>query len=917
MFTPNSPVQESAALLTTKLNFPRLRPTLVLRPRLLNHLNQGLDRLLTLVIAPAGSGKTTLVSEWLQQLSQPAAWLSLDEDDNDLARFLSYFVVALRQIDPHIGQQIESWPQSGSTFSPEPLLTAVVNDMAASSADFGLVLDDYHLIQAQPVHQAVAFLLDHPPPRLHLLITSRTEPPLPLARLRAHSQLVELNGAELRFTTAEAATFLNQVMGLGLSAPDIATLAARTEGWITGLQLAALSLQDCADIPGFITTFSGSHRYILDYLAAEVLQQQPAPLQHFLLQTSILDRLTAPLCNAVTGQPDGQTMLTRLEQANLFIIPLDDERRWYRYHHLFADFLRERLQHEVGGAGVAPLHRRAAAWYEQHGLVTEAMGHALAVADVDRAARLVEQRSRTLLRRSELRMVQNWLRQLPEESILARPRLSLFQAWAMIFTGQLDKLAALLQQSKAVAGSEAADRAESVEPEPPIPGELTAIEATIAYFRRDYRRAIELYRQALAQLPAENLFLRSAIAFSLATACNLSGDLSGAGRAFAQGRDLSQASGNPELALIADANQAQLYLEQGQLHQAAEIYREALHFSAGYDHLDLTARLQIGLAEVLYEWNDLPAASDYAGQGLANGEQGGEPVNLIAGHLILARLKSAQRDQQAAWSSVRQAGQAARHNNLPSWQVRLVAGRVQLWLRQSELQQASHEQQQMWFSPAELAFDDSAGYPAELHRLLRISQARVQLAQARSKDAAGADQLGQVIKLLVELHQELENSGRIGPWLEVLVLQALAYQLQAEVELAATKLRQALELAEPAGYVRLFLDEGEPMFSLLRQMAAAGPTTTYLDRLLAAFSAEKSISPPSPFIRPPLIEPLSERELEILRLIAAGLSNRQIADALILTVGTVKWHLNNIYGKLGVGSRTQAVAEARARRFID
>ena len=911
MSSPNRSNPEPAALLTTKLNFPRLRPTLVLRPRLLNHLNQGLDRLLTLVIAPAGFGKTTLMSEWLQQLSQPAAWLSLDEDDNDLTRFLSYFMAALRQIDPHIGRQIESWPQSGTIFSPEPLLTAVVNDMAASSADFGLVLDDYHLIQAQPVHQAVAFLLDHPPPRLHLMITSRTEPPLPLARLRAHGQLVELNGPELRFTTAEAATFLNQVMGLGLSAPDIATLAARTEGWITGLQLAALSLQDRADIPGFITTFSGSHRYILDYLAAEVLQQQPAPLQHFLLQTSILDRLTAPLCNAVTGQPDGQTMLTRLEQANLFIIPLDDERRWYRYHHLFADFLIERLQREVGGSGVAPLHRRAAAWYEQHGLVAEAMGHALAVADVDRAARLVEQRSRTLLRRSELRMVQNWLRQLPEESIQARPRLSLFQAWAMIFTGQLDKLAAQLHRSKAGVGPESVDRPESVEPEPPIPGELTAIEATIAYFRRDYRRAIELYRQALAQLPAENLFLRSAIAFSLATACNLSGDLSGAGRAFAQGRDLSQAGGNPELALIAGANQAQLHMEQGQLHQAAEIYREALHFSAGYDHFDLTARLQIGLAEVLYEWNDLPAASDYAGQGLANGEQSGEPVNLIAG------LKSAQGDQQTAWSSVRQAEQAAQQNNLPSWRVRLAACRVRLWLRQGELQQASHEQQQMWFSQAELAFDDSAGYPAELHRLLRISQARVQLAQARSKDPAGADQLGQVVKLLVELRQELEISGRIGPWLEVLVLQALTHQLQAEIEPAATMLRQALELAEPAGYIRLFLDEGEPMLSLLRQIAASGPTPAYLDRLLAAFTAEKSIIPPSSFILPPLIEPLSERELEILQLIAAGLSNRQIADALILTVGSVKWHLNNIYGKLGVGSRTQAVAEARTRRFID
>lgn len=879
-------------LLQTKLYAPRPRRRLVNRPRLLDRLSRGLARGLTLVSAPAGFGKTTLVSEWLQQVNRPSAWLSLDENDNDPYRFLTHLAAACRQVYPEIGPLPAGFRQQ----PPQALLTALVNNLAAPARDAILVLDDFHIIEAGSVHQAVAFLLDHRPDHLHLVIISRADPPLPLARLRARHQLMELRAADLRFTPTEAAAFLNRVMGLNLPAKDIDALESRTEGWIAGLQLAALSIQARPDSPGFINTFTGSHHYVLDYLAEEVLHRQPESVRRFLLQTAILNRLSGPLCDAVTGQTGSRSTLARLEQANLFIIPLDDERRWYRYHHLFADFLRQRLPQSVPPLPPpAELHRRAAAWYQQNGWPTEALGHALAGADVARATRLIEQSSQTMLRRSEMAILLNWLASLPDELVRDRPRLSLFHAWALVLSGQLETLEARLQQSGA-----ALDKDETAA----VPGELTVIRATAAYFRRDLPQTIRLCRTALAELPPENLFLRNVVAMSLATACHAAGHLHAAARAFEQGQEIGIANRNIYMALIAACNLAQLRVEQARLSQAAEIYHQALplvdrHTRQG--HMPAVAgRVYIGLGKVLYRQNSLEAAAQHLQQGLDTGRQTGDTTALMAGYLAMARLKQAQHNFEAAAGFINRAEELAQEQNLPSWTVRLAAARVRLCLQQGQVKDARR-----WLHTTyHPGFDDSAGYDDELGRVMPLVQARLSLAQGRPDDA---------LAVLDKLYHELEQTEKTGPALEVRVLQALACHARGNTVRAVEQIGQALAVAGPEGDIRLFVDEGPAMAALLQQAEAAGVPAGYAQQLLAAFEAEPS---PPPVPGPPLIEPLSDRELDILRLTASGMSNRQIAAALVVSEGTVKWHLNNIYGKLGVHSRTQAVARGRELHLI-
>ncbi|MBN1994686.1 MAG: tetratricopeptide repeat protein [Anaerolineae bacterium] len=914
-------------LLTTKLHIPPPRCSQVFRPRLTARLNQVWEHALTLILAPAGFGKTTLLSEWVQPLLQeqepqqttaqknvpPAkiAWLSLDENDNDPGHFLLYLLAAWQTIQPGLGEtglatRRPQTPQSisnlasGSAEDHEAFLTALINEIAATGSGhkFALILDDYHLINTPAIHHILACLLNYLPPQMRLIIASRAEPPLPLARLRARNQLLELRANDLRFMPAEAATFLNEVMGLELSAVDVAALETRTEGWIAGLQMAALSMRDCQDIPAFMASFTGSQRYIWDYLAEEILQQQPQPVQTFLLQTSILNGLTAPLCDAVldsprlAGEKSSQQTLAYLEKANLFIMPLDDHRQWYRYHHLLADFLRDYLQRQVGAPGVAALHRRAAAWYEQNGLAVEAMSHALVAADVERAVRLVEQSGGALLRQSELATLFKWLEALPAELVRARPRLSLFHAWAMVFAGQLAEVETWLQNNQLAP---IADEGE-------IPGELTAIQASVAFFRRNIPQAIELYRLALARLPEENLFLRGAVALSLATACNLHGDIAGAKWAFAQASAISQANHNLPVALIAIGNLAQLHLEQGGLRRAAELYRQALalaarHVERGGPLPPHTGRVHVGLGEVLYQWNDLDAASEHLQEGLQMGQQHGEAITLMKGYLALACLHQARSNPTAAFEAVGQAEAFAQKHQLPSWRVRLNDCRVRLWLAQGDIEAAINCLKQERSGPNDdnARADDSAGYPDELSRLERLTQARLLIAQNKPDEA---------LVLLTSLHQAAAASERTGWVLEISTLQALAYQASGDTPGAVTTLAEALALAEPEGYIRLFVDEGGPLADLLPQVTAPKVAAGYAKKLLTGLQ------------RVNLVESLSDRELEILRLIATGLSNQQIAAELVLTVGTVKWHLSNIYGKLGVNRRTQAVARAREMQLL-
>jgi LuxR family maltose regulon positive regulatory protein len=924
------PAVPTGLLLTTKLYVPRLRASRVWRPRLVARLRQDLDqRKLTLISAPTGFGKTTLLSEWLFQKDEgermkdesflhpsslilhpsKVAWLSLDKDDNDLVRFLTYVIAALQTVHPALGETTLAMLHPAQSFPLEAMLIPLLNDLVALPEESVLVLDDYHVIEIENIHQAVTFLLDHLPPHLHLMILSRTTPPLPLGHLRARGQLLELHAADLRFTPAEAAEFLNQVMGLNLSKADIELLETRTEGWIAGLQLAALSMQgrDAQDIPGFLASFSGSHPYILDYLAEEVLQRQPEPIQAFLLQTSILDRLCGPLCDAILSDfrlpilnfgleakntfenrkskiENSQRVLEYLEQSNLFIVPLDDERHWYRYHHLFAELLRNFLQKKVGTSGVTGLHRRAAAWFEQQGLVAEAMSHALAAADVERAARLVEQHAQTLFSRSEMTTLLSWLDALPAELIRSQPQLSLFQAWALALTGQFEAAETALPESERQ------------------PGEVAAIRATVAYLRRNMPRAIALYGQALETLPEENSFLRGAVALSLGIAYSWTGQVTQAGQALSQASAISRASGNLHVALTAMWNLAQLQIEQGHLRRAVELCRQALELAEtdrqGDQGLPPAAGgAYVSLGALLYEQNDLEGAAAQLEAGIKLGEQGADLAILALGYLALARIKRAQADPKGALELANQAEQLARRYNSPYWTAQAAAYQARLWLAEGQLEGVVR-----WAQEYQLSAANEVNY---LYEAEYLTLARLLLAQGKWAEA---------VALLERLRQAAGAGQRLGRVLEVLILEALAYQAQSAPGQALVCLQQALTLAEPEGYVRLFLDEGQPIIMLF---AAAGddlpaPHQAYVDSLLAAHRREQEkILHPSSLRLQPLIEPLSERELEILSLIAAGMSNGEIAEKLVVTVGTVKWHLNNIYGKLGVRSRTQAAAKVR------
>src|SRR5437588_1521367 len=570
-------------ILATKLYIPRLRPNVVSRPRLIERLHEGLHRNLTLIAAPAGFGKTTLVSEWLAGGARPTAWLSLDEGENDPARFLTYLVAALRTIAPTLGEGVLGALQSPQPPPPEAMLTALLNDLTTISDHLVLVLDDYHVLDAKAVDHALTFLLEHLPPQMHLVIATREDPPLPLARLRARGHLTEVRAADLRFTPSEAAAFLNQVMGLDLSAEDIAALERRTEGWIAGLQLAAISLQGREDVPGFIRAFTGSHHFVLDYLLEEVLGQQDARLQTFLLHTSILHRMSGPLCDAVLLDPSasGQATLEHLERANLFLVPLDNERRWYRYHHLFADLLRQRLhQSFVSSPGdaesqVNELHRRASVWYEDHGLEIEAFHHAVAANDVEHATRLVEGKGMPLQFRGAVTPVLHWLESLPKTVLDARPSLWVMYASALSMTGQLTGVEPKLQAAEAaLQGAEPDDQTRN------LVGHIAAIRPLLAAAQNQVETIIAQSRRALEYLHPDNLAVRTATIWKLGIAYQLQGQRAAASQAYAEAIAVSEASGNLIIHISAAVGLGNVQESENLLYVAVQTYERILRFAA-------------------------------------------------------------------------------------------------------------------------------------------------------------------------------------------------------------------------------------------------------------------------------------------------------------------------------------------------
>ena len=917
-------------LLQTKLYIPSSRSELVPRPHLLERLNEGLQRRLTLISAPAGFGKTTLISHWIDDLcltvdrteSSPlidrqskiesrAAWLSLDEGDNDVDRFFSYFIAALQQVTPHLGQTTLTMLQSPKPPASELLMTTLLNELADTATKITLILDDYHLIESQPIHKALAFLLDHLPPQLHLVITTRVDPPLPLSRLRGRDQLTELRESDLRFTVEETTTFLNKVMYLNLSATQVAALKERTEGWVTGLQLAGLSMREQADVSNFIARFTGSHRYILDYLTDEVLSRQPDEVQTFLCQTSILSRLSGPLCDAVTRRANSQTLLENLEAANLFVISLDNERRWYRYHHLFAGLLHNQLQQRHADR-IPALYGRASQWFEKNGQVDEAVHYALLAKDFVRAADLIEQTAEMMLTQMLMQggisTLLGWLKALPDEVVHSRFLLCVTFAWTLLMTARrpedMTAVEALLQIAKGqIHQDETKNFIESR-------GHLAALRSYLALSRNDYPGSITLARQALPDLPKDNRFLRGAISFNLATAYWLNGDVVAAGRAYREAAADSRAVGNFFVALEAMNNLGTMEAEQGHLHQAIAFHRQAVQIAhEPFEQQDgpplFAGPAYLGTAEVLREWNQLTEASLALETGLSLARQGNFLEGQLVGRIISARVRQAQGDSSEALAAIAAARQLFRPGELAAFTPWLAAVEARLWLAQGNLSAATR-----WAQNCGLTRQDDEGafqrYPGEYTTL-----ARVYIVQETDEPQTAA------LDLLTRMLTALESKGRMGRVIEILALQALAYQTQNNLSAALTTLKQALMLAEPAGYIRLFVDEGPPMAALLKRLTNDRQPQTladYLPKLLAAFpdgesdEAETSNRQPNMTM---LIEPLSERELEILHLIAAGYANREIADTLVIALGTVKRHVSNIYGKLGVQSRTQATAKGR------
>jgi LuxR family transcriptional regulator, maltose regulon positive regulatory protein len=809
------------------------------------------------------------------------AWLALVAADSDPGRFLTYLIAALQTVAPGTGDGVLALLGSPQPPPLESTLTALLNDVAAIPSPVALVLDDYHVLDARPVDDAMSFLVEHLPPGVHLIIATREDPALPLARLRARGQMTELRGADLRFTPSEAAGFLNEVMDLDLSDDEIAALSARTEGWVAGLQLAAISLQGREDTAGYIESFTASDRFVLDYLLEEVLQRQTEAVQAFLLRTSILGRFCGPLCDAVLGDTtaSSQETVEYLERANLFIVPLDSERRWYRYHHLFAELLRQRLQGAVSSDGVDECHRRASEWYEEHGLEIEAFQHAAAGHDVERAERLIEGKGMPLAFRGALAPVLGWLGSLPISVLDAHPSLRVTHAQVLLASGQIAAVESILQAAeRALQDAGTDDRTRD------LVGRIAALWAMLALTRHDAETIISQSRRALEYLHPDNLPFRTSTVYKLGYAYELQGNRAEARGAYTEAISMSQASGNVVSDIMASIGLGVIQEMDNELDIAVATFEHAAELGAGLP-FPVVCGAHLGLARVSYERNDLDAARQHGEHSLQLARQAPTTDRSVACEVLLARLALARGDAGGAAAILAEAERAVSQHDFVLQVPEVAAGRVLTFLRQGDVAAAAHV--------------------AQSHDL-PLSQARVHLAKG---DPSAA------LAVLEPYRRQMAEKAWADGELKALVLLAVALDAHGERAKAAQLLDEALTLAEPSHFIRLFVDEGAPMGRLLFEALSRGVRPGYVRRLLAAFPSDEPgrVAPPiasGPRIR--LAEPLSARELEVLPLIAEGLSNQEIAARLYLSLHTVKSHARTIYAKLGVTGRTQAGARARA-----
>lgn len=901
----------STPILATKLYIPPPRPQLVLRPHLIEQLNKGLlsARKLTLISASAGFGKTTLVCEWVAALTPSllpsgdglvrAAWLSLDEGDNDPVRFITYLIAALQTINAGLGEGVLPTLQSHQQSQIEMALTALLNEISVIPDSFLLILDDYHVIDSKPVDNALAFLVEHLPPQMHLVITTREDPQIPLARLRARGQLNELRAADLQFTPAEATEFLNRVMGLNLSDSDIAALESRTEGWIAGLQLAALSMQGHQDAASFIKSFTGSHRFVLDYLIEEVLGQQSEKIQAFLLRTSILDRMCGPLCDAVLLDPStsGQEILEQLERANLFIVPFDNERRWYRYHHLFGDLLRQRL----GQPQELPeYHLRASAWYEANNDLAAAFQHALAANDFERAARLTEATWQSMERNFQPLAWLGWVKKLPDSAICSRPWLCVQIGWAFSDVGELEPSETYLQNAeRALSGMKDREEFKS------IPGTIALIRAGNAQIEGNLAETVRYAELSVRLAPESDFLIRAQAAITLGFTHWATGDVEASLHAMQTWVEDMQKLGNQMYVLASAFVVADMQVILGRLGEAEKTLRQTIQKAEAFGHEAeaVTAHQHLGLAMLAHERGDDIVAT----QRLQTAAELGQRSTLIdwthRWNLAQARLKESDGEFDSALQCLDDAQRGYVKNPIPILQP-IAAHKARVHLRQGRLDMA-----QAWARERRLSVRNEASYLGEFEHL---TLARVHLAE---RSFEGVDQLLERLLALAEAQK------RTGSIIEILLTQALVFQAQGNQPQALAALEHALTLTEPEGYIRVYVDEGEPMqllISDLRHLHRAAdavqvstlaphahPLLGYVDRILNFFPQKVKDKPQSK-----IADPLSERELEVLNLLRSELSGPEIAKRLIVSLNTLRTHTKNIFNKLGVNNRRSAVRRA-------
>ncbi|HEX6386111.1 MAG TPA: LuxR C-terminal-related transcriptional regulator [Anaerolineae bacterium] len=900
-------------ILQTKLNVPPAGNAFVARPRLYVRMDEILERKVALISAPAGYGKTTLLTAWLQRLStrrNRVVWLSLDAADDDLHRFLTYLVAALRQHDANVGSRLQKMLEAAQPPPLETLMTTLVNDLNAVGAHTLLVLDDYHEIHSPEVHTALAFLVDHLPPQVHLIISSRCDPPFSLVRLRAKEKLVEIRADDLRFTVEEAGQFLNDVMALGFSPDTISLLDDRTEGWIAGLQLAALIARfplvadHRGDLSKLATGFDKGHAYIFDYLAEEVLDRQSEMVQRFLLSTAILDRFSSPLCDAVIeAQPvsvnESRVVLEDVMAANLFLIPLDEERRWYRYHHLFASFLRQQLERRYP-AEVPALHRRASAWFEENDLREEAVRHAVAAGDMDRAAELVSRYLKGLFLRGQLNTIRHYVEMLPDEIIQSRLQFCTAYAWVLALGGQSEWVEKYVQQAERCL--------QQWERRPSAPfsvealrSNLALVRATVAQQHGNFVDVAETSRRALNTLDDSAPGVRSIAALMLGSACLNLGKVQETRRALIQSVIDSQAIGHSYVTISALQLLADVHRRQAQLHAAGATYRRILQLVETLppeDQPPLLASVYIGLGRLAREWNDLPQAAEMAARAVELCESSGELGSVIQSYTLLALVHQAQGNLEEMSGALRQAEAVAHRRLSPLDIIGVTVWQARYWLYAGNVVTAAVLAKQAAAELEAIASEPSAfSMPQEL---VDMTLARVHIAQGHAKASAA-------VPILKRWQRFALSAGLSAVVIETLLLQTHAYQLLGNTYRARGALERALKLAEPGGYVRLFLDEGPVIAGILRELAVQSPASSYANRLLGAFA----VSPLGASVTIGVIEPLTPRQQEILKLLATGMSNHEIAGQLVISVETVRWHTKEIFRRLDVRNRTEAALRAR------